>query len=615
MRDSVAPASALSGDWGRQDGPARRLWELWRRGERPNVRAFLGEHAELALAHVVAVLRVDQREHWLLGDRVKAEAYLRSFPQLSGGEYALDLVYAEFLLREQLGEVPDVGEYTRRFPDLGEEFLRQVELHRAMGTNSSANSATPTTDRRTVPFAERNDVSALVHAVLSPPQGPDELGRLGTYRVLRLLGTGAMGAVFLAEDLALRRAVALKVMKPALAERDTERQRFLREARAAAALDHDHIVHVYQVGQERDVPFLAMQLLRGETLDARLRRQGRLPVAEVLRIGREAAEGLAAAHHQGLIHRDIKPANLWLEGERGRVKLLDFGLARPVGDDDRLTQRGAIVGTPAYMAPEQARNSAVDPRSDLFSLGAVLYEMATGRRPFRGPDVLSVLYHLAVTAPRPLRQLNPGVPETLNNLVAALLSKEPDGRPPSARAVADALAAIEAGKSPDTPTKLHPSRRRRRLLSGAAAVLFLGLAWAGFYLGGVSPQSAAPGNASLPDTGTSATVRANESPVSAMTRGELFVESADPELNELLDRTPLTLRVLASGERRELPPGRRHTEEATTPSTCACGTRKPASSLAGAKGTSAPWTACISPPWMADTWFPSPGTGRSGSGT
>src|SRR5262249_37225718 len=156
------------------------------------------------------------------------------------------------------------------------------------------------------------------------------------------------------------------------------RQRFLREAQATAAIEHHHIVHIYQVGEDRGVPFLAMPFLKGETLHQRLKREGRLPLAEAVRIARQMAEGLAAAHEHGLIHRDIKPANVWLETGSGWVKIVDFGLARATADDVNLTKEGTIVGTPAFMAPEQARSGTVDARCDLFSLGAVLYRMCTG---------------------------------------------------------------------------------------------------------------------------------------------------------------------------------------------------------------------------------------------
>src|SRR5207248_6897379 len=163
---------------------------------------------------------------------------------------------------------------------------------------------------------------------LSPPQKSGELGRLGQYRILKQLGQGGMGVVFQAEDRQLRRLVALKVMRPDLAAQDQARARFLREARAAAALKHDHIVTIYQVGDDRGVPFLAMEFLAGKSLEEWLRPDRRASIPEAITIAKQIARGLAAAHATGLIHRDIKPANLWLEAPRGRVKILDFGLAR-----------------------------------------------------------------------------------------------------------------------------------------------------------------------------------------------------------------------------------------------------------------------------------------------
>ena len=173
---------------------------------------------------------------------------------------------------------------------------------------------------------------------------PGELGWLGPYRVLDVLGAGGMGVVFRAEDVQLCREIALKTMRPELALDPDNLMRFLREARATAALQHDHIVTIYQVGEERGVPFLAMPLLRGKTLQDRIAEQPRLPLAEILRIGREAAEGLAAAHEHGLVHRDIKPRNMWLEATSGRVKLLDFGLVRSASDETGVTPHGHDPG-------------------------------------------------------------------------------------------------------------------------------------------------------------------------------------------------------------------------------------------------------------------------------
>jgi predicted Ser/Thr protein kinase len=282
-----------------------------------------------------------------------------------------------------------------------------------------------------------------LYEFLAPPQGPGEVGRLGGYAVLKVLGMGGMGVVFRARDPQLARPVALKAMLPALATSPAARERFLREARAAAAVKHDHVVTIYQVGEDRGVPFLAMEFLEGESLQDCLKRERRLPVSEVLRIGREVAAGLAAAHRQGLLHRDIKPANLWLEAETRRVKIRDFGLAWAADGNTHLTQTGAVVGTPLYMAPEQAQGEALDERCDLFSLGCVLYRLCTGQLPFKGANTMAILRAIAVGQPTPPGRLNPDVPVALNDLILRLLARDRVERPASAAEVIRALATIE----------------------------------------------------------------------------------------------------------------------------------------------------------------------------
>jgi serine/threonine protein kinase len=282
---------------------------------------------------------------------------------------------------------------------------------------------------------------------LSPPQSPDEIGRLGCYRILQLLGEGGMGMVFKAEDVNLQRPVALKVMKPEVACNPSSLQRFVREARAAAALKHDHIVTIYQVEHETTVPFLAMEFLQGEPLDRWLQRH-RPTFRQALKLAREIALGLQAAHERGLIHRDIKPANIWLEAPRGRVKILDFGLARATDGDSHLTQSGAILGTPAYMAPEQARSEKVDARSDLFSLGVVLYRLLTGEMPFRGDTLMAVLYAVTTHDPRPVHELNAAVPRVASDLITRLLAKRPEDRPQSAREVVAGIDALFTATAP-----------------------------------------------------------------------------------------------------------------------------------------------------------------------
>jgi serine/threonine-protein kinase len=331
-------------------------------------------------------------------------------------------------------------------------------------------------------------------SLLSAPQAPDELGRLAHYRVLKVLGQGGMGVVFQCEDTQLERPVALKVMLPEVASDPAARERFLREARACAAVKNDFVVTIYHVGQDRDIPFLAMEFLQGESLDNLLARVGRPAMHEVLRIGWEIAAGLMAAHAHGLIHRDIKPANVWLQSPNGQVKLLDFGLARAAGSRSNLTHSGEVHGTPEFMSPEQARGQQLDARSDLFSLGAVLYTLCTGARPFQGPSVMAVLTALAVDTPVPVRDRNPDVPQALAELVERLLEKDPAQRPASAGAVRDALLAIEAAmptpaggfaaartrviipRTTATVARPAPTVRRRLTLGIAASILVLALA-------------------------------------------------------------------------------------------------------------------------------------------
>ena len=279
---------------------------------------------------------------------------------------------------------------------------------------------------------------------LAPPQQPDEIGRLGGYRILAELGRGGMGVVYKAEDLKLKRLVALKVMAPSLAANAVSRERFLREAVAMAAVHHDNIVVIHTVDEDNGVPFLAMEFLQGMPLDTWLKGGRKATPAQVLKIGREIAEGLAAAHERGLIHRDVKPGNIWLDSaHKGRVKILDFGLARSGTEDVHLTHTGAVVGTPAYMAPEQARAERIDGRSDLFSLGCVLYKLCTGAMPFAGDTTMALLMSLATDHPKSVRELNPDMPAELSDLVKRLLEKEPAKRPQSAREVVQAIQAIE----------------------------------------------------------------------------------------------------------------------------------------------------------------------------
>jgi serine/threonine protein kinase len=272
---------------------------------------------------------------------------------------------------------------------------------------------------------------------------PGLLGTLGPYEVEEVIGQGGMGVVLKSFDPGLQRHVAIKVLAPRLATSPTARRRFTREAQAAAAVRHENVVAVHGVYEAEGLPYLVMQYVAGESLQARLDRAGPLEPAEVVRLGYETASGLAAAHAQGLIHRDIKPANLLLEGGRAKVKITDFGLARLV-DDVGLTQAGVVAGTPEYMAPEQARGEAVDHRADLFSLGSVLYAGCTGLSPFDACTTLAVLRRVRDESPAPLRALNPDVPAWLEALIGRLLAKDPAERLQTAAEVAALLGSYLA---------------------------------------------------------------------------------------------------------------------------------------------------------------------------
>jgi tRNA A-37 threonylcarbamoyl transferase component Bud32 len=270
---------------------------------------------------------------------------------------------------------------------------------------------------------------------------------IGGYSVLKIIGQGGMGRVYLARDERLDRDVAIKVLHPSRARDRAARLRFLREGRAAAAVEHPHVMTIHQVGEENDLPFIVMQRLDGCTLTEYRERTGRVPVAEALRIGREAAEGLAAAHKLGLVHRDIKPDNIFLVGPKRRVKIIDFGLARDAAEDGaKLTVDGAVVGTPAYMSPERIGEQEIDARGDVFGLGVILYELLSNRLPFEGKSMVSVLASISRGDPPQLRDIAPDVPEAVCNLVMRMMAHDKKDRPKTAADVADELAALERAR-------------------------------------------------------------------------------------------------------------------------------------------------------------------------
>jgi len=316
-------------------------------------------------------------------------------------------------------------------------------------------------------------------AALLSPSHPELFGRLGRYEVEGVIGSGGMGVVLKGHDTELNRPIAIKLLANHLAHNGAARQRFAREARAAAAIVHDHVVAIHDIQSDAETPFMVMQYVSGESLQTRVDEQGPLGIHEILRIGMQAAAGLAAAHAQGVVHRDVKPANIMLEHGVERTLLTDFGLAR-VADDATVTRTGILAGTPNYMSPEQAVGEAVDHRSDLFSLGAVLYFVATGRPPFRAERAMAVLHRICHEPHRPVWQVNPDVPDELSEMIDRLLAKKPHRRFDSAEQVQRALSGLlsklqETGRLRRRPSYRRWLRQRRRplLLCGTLASLTL----------------------------------------------------------------------------------------------------------------------------------------------
>jgi serine/threonine-protein kinase len=443
--------------------PARQLWLLWRAGQRPDLGAFLAGAGPLTAAQAAAVLRVDQRERWLAGERVPAEDYLRRFRELhADADYALDLVYGEYLLREELGEAPPADDYARRFPPFASQLRLQLELRQALDSATSHDG--PSTD------ASGDDQPGPAAPRPEGLPGPAVPG----YEVAGLLGRGGMSVVYRAVQLTLKRPVALKLLRTGDAE-DDEVARFRGEAEAVARLQHPHIVQIFEVGEHDGRPYLALELVEGGSLDKRLR-GGPLPARAAAALAQALARAVHYAHQKGVVHRDLKPANVLLTAD-GIPKVTDFGLAKRLDGEAGQTQSGAVVGTPSYMAPEQAagRTHEVGPLADVYALGAVLYEALTGRPPFQADTALDTLLMVRAEDPLPPSRLRPKLPPDLETICLKCLRKEPRKRYGSAEELADDLGRFLDGR----PVLARPVRwwergwkwvRRRPAAAGLIAV-------------------------------------------------------------------------------------------------------------------------------------------------
>jgi len=316
-----------------------------------------------------------------------------------------------FLVVLEIEEPARRSAYLRKLCGNDEALCRSVE--ELLAANAAAGSFMDA-PAATIGAAslETNSVNRISLDFLVPSDQAGSLGRLGHYQILEVIGSGGFGVVLKAHDEKLHRIVAIKVLAPSLAASAEARQRFVREARAAAAVRHESVIAIFAVEEAETVPYLAMEYVDGDSLEQRFEREGSLALTQVLRIGSQVAAGLAAAHKRGLVHRDVKPSNILVESDTDRVKLTDFGLARAV-DDASLSREGMLAGTPEYMSPEQARGQAVDHRTDLFSLGSVLYTLCTGKPPFTADGSLAVLARVANEPPTPIAKINANVPTWL----------------------------------------------------------------------------------------------------------------------------------------------------------------------------------------------------------
>lgn len=331
-------------------------------------------------------------------------------------------------------------------------YLKRDDLDKIIG------QAAARADRSMANQAELSHeiITRQIREWLDPTDDPQYLGRFGGYEIVGVIGYGGMGVVLKGFEPSLNRYVAIKVLSPALATSGSARMRFAREAQAAAAVLHENVIAIHRVDESHGLPFLVMPYVNGVSLQKRIDADGPLALAAILRIGRQIASGLAAAHAQGLVHRDIKPANILLDRGVERVTITDFGLAR-AADDGSVTKTGVIAGTPQFMSPEQSRGEAIDARSDLFSLGSLLYTMCTGHPPFRAETAYGILRRITDTEPHLVREINSEIPEWFEGIIGRLHIKNPEERFQSAEELAelleDCLAHVQQPTTVPLPAK------------------------------------------------------------------------------------------------------------------------------------------------------------------
>lgn len=425
----------------------------------------------------------------------------------SQGEKCFDVVILERLLHEQLHGEEEAGVLSHiERCDKCRDALAGLSGDGELGPELPQHFSADSFDRLapTTVLGEHASVTNLeqLRALLAPTEDPQMLGRLGHYEVCGIVGQGSTGVVFKALDRRLNRYVAIKMLAPAYAGSGPARQRFEREGRSIAAVRDEHVIPVFAVDEHNGLPYIVMEYMPAGSLAQRIEKKGSLDTCEVTRIGMQIASALAAAHKQGIIHRDVKPANVLLGSGIDRALVTDFGLAR-IPDEASVTHSGAISGTPQFMSPEQAKGEPVDFRSDLFSLGSVMYMACTGHSPFRSETVFGVIKRVCETEPRPIQETNPQIDAWLCDFINKLHSKSPVTRFQSAEQVAELLseelAYLQSPTSVEKPIRtwretVQPKNTGRfpaidwgnqriaiTAVAAMAMVAFAGFAWFGMF--------------------------------------------------------------------------------------------------------------------------------------
>jgi tetratricopeptide (TPR) repeat protein/tRNA A-37 threonylcarbamoyl transferase component Bud32 len=413
----------------------------------------------------------EQRNAWDSGDRPSTEAFLDRYPALrDDAEAAVDLIYHEFLIRRSLGESPDPAEFLARFPDWSVALLGQFAVDEAMQT------ATQSTVRLTNADASPEPVTDD-----PAPSSTAPWPSIDGYELLEELGRGAMGVVYKARERRLNRLVALKTISESAFASPAQRQRFLAEAEAIARVRHPHIIPIHAVGEERGQPYISLEYAEGGSL-ARWLAGGPMPAPDAAGLVEALARAVEAAHQAGVVHRDLKPSNVLLAAD-GSPKVADFGLARLLGEESSRTAIGEVLGTPSYMAPEQAqgRSREAGPTADIYALGAILYHALTGRPPFLGASAMETMRLVITAEVVPPRRQRPDVPRDLETIALKCLEKEPARRYATALELADDLARFCNGE----PIRARPIgvvqrmakwARRHPWQSASAAIAALAIA-------------------------------------------------------------------------------------------------------------------------------------------